>query len=211
MNYVIDHVPKTRTEKRPGLILAPTTITLHNTANPTSTARNERNYLTNVNNTAQTSFHIVVDEKEAIECIPLNEVAWAAGDGRDGKGNRTSIHIEICESGDYQKTLENTLWVLKRLFEQFGWTDYKQRIRKHNDWSGKNCPRLMNLDGKWTEYYKYIERIENYMRTDEQVAEWAKEAMEWAIKEGLTDGTRPKEQISLERFITILYRYHNKK
>lgn len=38
---------------------------------------------------------------------------------------------------------------------------------------------------------------------------WAKDAMEWAIKLGLTDGTNPKEPISLERFITILYRYKN--
>lgn len=36
---------------------------------------------------------------------------------------------------------------------------------------------------------------------------WAVEAMEWAIKLGLTDGTNSKEPISLERFITILYRY----
>lgn len=36
---------------------------------------------------------------------------------------------------------------------------------------------------------------------------WAKDAMEWAIKLGLTDGSNPKEPISLERFITILYRY----
>ena len=31
--------------------------------------------------------------------------------------------------------------------------------------------------------------------------------MEWGIKNNLTDGTNPKEPISLERFITILYRY----
>ncbi|WP_256312784.1 hypothetical protein [Tissierella carlieri] len=35
----------------------------------------------------------------------------------------------------------------------------------------------------------------------------AKEAMEWAIKLGLTDGISPKAPITLERFITILYRY----
>ena len=29
--------------------------------------------------------------------------------------------------------------------------------------------------------------------------------MEWAMKKGLTDGTNPKEHITLERFITILY------
>ncbi|OZV11715.1 hypothetical protein CIW83_13785 [Tissierella sp. P1] len=36
---------------------------------------------------------------------------------------------------------------------------------------------------------------------------WATDAMEWAIKLGLTDGTNPKEPVTLERFIVILYRY----
>lgn len=36
---------------------------------------------------------------------------------------------------------------------------------------------------------------------------WAKEAMQWAMTQGLTDGTNPKEYVNLERLITILYRY----
>ncbi len=35
----------------------------------------------------------------------------------------------------------------------------------------------------------------------------AVDAMEWAIKLGLTDGSNSKEPITLERFITILYIY----
>ena len=42
----------------------------------------------------------------------------------------------------------------------------------------------------------------------EDVSEYAKEAMEWAIQSGLTDGTNPKD---IERFITILHRYDNLK
>lgn len=41
------------------------------------------------------------------------------------------------------------------------------------------------------------------------VSSWAKDAMEWAVKLGLTDGTNPKEPLTLERFTTILYRYDN--
>ena len=41
--------------------------------------------------------------------IPLNEVARHAGDGGSGTGNRRSISIEICESGDRAKTLENAI------------------------------------------------------------------------------------------------------
>ncbi len=41
--------------------------------------------------------------------------------------------------------------------------------------------------------------------------DWAKEAMEWAMDEDreLTDGSNPKDPITLERLITILYRYNN--
>lgn len=41
----------------------------------------------------------------------------------------------------------------------------------------------------------------------ETYSPWANDAMEWAIKLNLTDGANPKEPITLERFITILYRY----
>lgn len=39
-----------------------------------------------------------------------------------------------------------------------------------------------------------------------EVSEWAREAMEWGVKNNLTDGSNPKDPISLERLITILYR-----
>lgn len=74
--YTIDHIPKsTPKNRRPGLSLKPVYLTIHSTANPKSSAKNERGWLTNNSNSITASFHIVVDEKEAIEAIPLNEVA----------------------------------------------------------------------------------------------------------------------------------------
>ena len=37
---------------------------------------------------------------------------------------------------------------------------------------------------------------------------WAKEAWEWAIKEGITDGTNPKGTVTREQLAIMLYRYH---
>ncbi|WP_260399917.1 N-acetylmuramoyl-L-alanine amidase family protein, partial [Peribacillus simplex] len=104
-------MPKgTACNRRPGFAMSPTTITIHNTANEKSSAANERAWLTNQSNKVQASYHIVVDEREAIECIPLNENAWHAGDGSgSASGNRTSIGIEICESGNYAKTIDNAV------------------------------------------------------------------------------------------------------
>jgi N-acetylmuramoyl-L-alanine amidase CwlA len=182
--------------------MTPTTITIHNTGNPSSTARNERNWLTNPSNNRQASFHIVIDEKEAIECLPLNEVAWHAGDGRKvGGGNMSSIGIEICESGDYAKTLENAADLAAKLLKERGWG--VDRMRRHYDWSGKICPRLMYDGGKWTGWYRFVQmvaerlklKVEEKPKEDEmpmpQLTEWqlqaAKQAIDDLAKRGLID------------------------
>ncbi|MCR2804950.1 peptidoglycan recognition protein family protein [Paenibacillus soyae] len=157
--YVVDHIPRsTKNNRRPGLAMNATTITIHNTANPSSTARNERNWLTNTSNNATASFHIVIDQREAIECIPLNEVAWHAGDGSGaGSGNRTSIGIEITESGNYPATLDNASTLVASMLRERGWGT--ERLRRHYDWSGKNCPRLMNTDGEWGGWESFVTAV----------------------------------------------------
>lgn len=147
--YVKDHIPlSTAHDRRPGKVLKPQTITIHNTANVQSSARNERAWLVNPSNTRTASFHIVIDEREAIECVPLNEVSWHAGDGSGaGSGNLTSISIEICESGNYEATIDNAVKLVSALLQERGWG--VDRLRRHYDWSGKLCPRLMYDNGSW--------------------------------------------------------------
>ncbi|MFX3631837.1 MAG: N-acetylmuramoyl-L-alanine amidase [Candidatus Pristimantibacillus sp.] len=148
--YIVDHIPRTtQSNRRPALPMTATTITIHNTGNPSSTAKNERSWLTNPTNTRQASYHIVVDEYEAIECLPLKENAWHSGDGSGAKsGNRTSVGIEICESGDYARTIDNAAELVAGMLLARGWG--VDRLRRHWDWSRKICPRLMYDDGKWT-------------------------------------------------------------
>jgi len=157
--YRTDHIPKsTPNNRRPGIAMAPSTLTIHNTGNPTSTAANERAWLTNPSNSRTASYHIVVDEREAIEVLPLNEVGWHAGDGSGAKsGNRTSIGIEICESGNYEKTLANAVTLVAKMLYERGWDTSK--LRRHYDWSGKNCPRLMNVDGKWSGWVSFVATV----------------------------------------------------
>lgn len=164
MNYRVDHIPTTTpNNRRPAMKLEATTITIHNTANPSSTARNERAWLTNTANTRTASFHIVIDDKEAIEVIPLNEVAWHAGDGSKAtSGNRTSIGIEICESGNYEQTLSNAAELVAGMLKERGWGT--ERLRRHYDWSGKNCPRLMNGDGKWSGWQAFVARVTTQLK-----------------------------------------------
>lgn len=146
---MIDNIPRDG-YKRPGYKLQAEYVTIHTTANLDSTARNERNWLTNPVNDRQASYHRVVDQTQCIECLPLNEAGFHAGDGRYGDGNRKSVGLEICESGNRELTLLCGAVEAARLLHETGLTPDK--LRKHQDWSGKHCPRAI-LDGHGWEWF----------------------------------------------------------
>ena len=136
--------------------MTPSYITVHNTANDASAA-NEIKYMKSNNNSV--SYHFAVDDKEAIQGIPLNRNAWAAGDG-NGPGNRQSIHVEICYSksgGDrYQKAEQNAVKLIAQLLKERGWeTD---RVKQHASWSKKNCPHRIRDEGRWDSFIAAIEK-----------------------------------------------------
>ena len=142
--YIIDHV---NNHKRTRRNMDWEYITIHNTGNPRSTAKNERGWLTNISNTNSTGYHIVIDEKDAIEVAPLNEIMYHAGDGRNGEGNTQSIGIEICESGNYEQTLKNAVHLVARLLKEKGYG--VDKVKQHFNWSKKNCPRLLRQGYIW--------------------------------------------------------------
>ena len=87
-------VPKNKWNIKCPNTMKPQYITVHNTANDAS-AKNEIAYMTRNNHA--TSYHYAVDDKEIIQAVPDNRNAWHCGDG-NGKGNMTSIDVEICYS-----------------------------------------------------------------------------------------------------------------
>lgn len=134
----------------------PEFITVHNTYND-ATAENEVSYM--IRNDNQVSFHIAVDDKEAVQGIPLERNAWHAGDG-NGNGNRKSIGVEICYSlsgGDrYYKAEDKAAIVVAQLMKQYNIPISK--VRTHQSWSGKYCPHRMLAEGRWN---SFIERVQN--------------------------------------------------
>jgi N-acetylmuramoyl-L-alanine amidase len=209
MNYKIDHIPKSR-EKRPATKMVATTITIHNTANPKSTAKNERGWLTNEYNNRYASYHIVVDEKEAIEVIPFNEIAYHAG---DKQGNLTSIGIEICESGDYNKTMVNAVKLIADLLTKLNMAT--KNLRQHHDWSGKNCPRLIRAGHLGWTWQKFIDEINKELEKrkpvekieePKEVSSWAKTAQQFVIVNGISDGKRPRDRVTRQELWVMLER-----
>ena len=69
-------------------------IVIHYTANPKSTAQNNHDYFENLKNThiTKASSHFIIGlEGEIIQCIPLNEIAYASNNR-----NKDTISIECC-------------------------------------------------------------------------------------------------------------------
>lgn len=159
MNYKVQHIANKNKIIRD--MTDPKSITIHSTANLNSNAQNERDNLNRRGNTSSTGFHIVVDDKQAIECIPLNKVAYHAGDGEYGTGNSSSIGIEMCESGDREKTIENTIQLTAKMLKERNWGI--DRLKRHYDWSGKNCPRILNYNN-WEGWDIFRNKVSAHLR-----------------------------------------------
>lgn len=147
IDYIPENAPsrersgRLRTEKN--------SITIHNTGNPRSTAKNERDFASRRTDSA--SFHYVLDDKEVIAVLPEEEMSYHSG---TAAGNRNSISIEICESGDWDTTWDLAVKFVASLLDKRGWGI--DRLRTHQSWSGKECPRLI-----LPHWHKFVEDIQN--------------------------------------------------
>ena len=212
MKVIQNLVPASKYNIKCPYPMTPEFIVVHNTANDAS-ARNEVAYM--IRNNDKVSFHYAVDDKEIVQGIPENRNAWHAGDGSNGPGNRKGLSIEICYSkSGGQRFIEAeklaTKFIAFKLKEK-GWGI--NRVKKHQDFSGKYCPHR-TLDMGWQRFLDMVQSELNALKGVDKVAEqntpssWAKEAWEWAKKEGITDGTNPKGAVTREQVATMLYRYH---
>ena len=195
-------------------------IVVHNTAND-APAVNEIAYM--INRPEEVSFHFAVDDKEAVQGLPLERNAWASGDGL-GAGNMRGIHVEICcsKSGGerFQRAEENAAELIAGLLRERGWG--LERVTKHQDYDGKYCPhrtldmgweRFLGMVKKYLEeddmdYQRFKEFMERYNRelSGRAVSGWAGESWEWAKERGLLDGSAPKAPLTREQAAAVLGR-----
>lgn len=124
-------------------------VTIHNTGNKSSTADalNHAKYLQGTGKNKQASWHYCVDETNITQSIPESEVAWHAGDGRNGYGNSRNISIEICmnEGGDILAATDKAAMLTAYILNKYGHTlaISKVNLYQHNFHSGKNCPEMI--------------------------------------------------------------------
>ncbi len=141
--YNVKLIPSKYTSTRPGNKMQPTYVTIHNTGNngygAGALAHSNLQYN---GNSSGASWHFSVDDHVIYQSVPMNEKAYHAGDGR-AQGNSNTIGIEICENSNsnYRKAEENAAKLTAAIL-------HSQRlpytaVKKHYDWSGKNCPQNM--------------------------------------------------------------------
>ena len=139
---------------RPGTELAQVNgIVVHYTANPGTTAEQNRSYFESLAETGEThaSSHFIVGlEGEVVQCIPTTEIAYASNDR-----NGDTISIECCHPDDtgafntvtYQSMVQLTAWLCNR----FGLTS--QDVIRHYDVTGKDCPKyFVENSNAWSDF-----------------------------------------------------------
>lgn len=161
---------------RPGNTLKPLYITIHNAANTSVGADAEAHANLQYNNSISAvdyvSWHFSVDDGEIYQSIPLNEVAWHAGDGDFGPGNRSSIAIEICENsdGDYEKAESNAAYLTAQLLHDYSLPI--SAVKAHKDFSGKNCPaRILGKSDGWNKFISKVQIAYDDLKDDVQPPE----------------------------------------
>lgn len=141
-------------------------IFVHYTANPATSAAQNRSYFENLGQTHETSAssHFIIGyEGELVQCIPLEEIAYAVA-GR----NEDSISIECCyldEDGEFtDETYTTLVHFTARLLQKYGLE--AEDLRRHYDEGGKACPKyyVENED----EWWNFVRDVKVYKMTLEE-------------------------------------------
>lgn len=136
-------------------------IFVHYTANPGTSAKQNRSYFENLKDTRETSAssHFIIGyDGEIIQCIPREEIAYAVK-GR----NYDSISIECCYLAEDGKFTDATYQSLLHLTN---WLLYEYGLRpkdvlRHYDAGGKLCPLYyVEHEDAWEQFLEELKQLE---------------------------------------------------
>lgn len=168
--------------------------------------------------------------------VQESDTAWHCGrtDGKYRHPkcrNANSIGIEMCchkdKYGNWfidKETMQKAAELGRDIMQRYNIPI--SNVLRHYDVTGKLCPRPLIDEVKWAEFKQILldgdEEMDISSLTDSQVLElanridiirgkqkvsdWAKEAWEKAMANGIVDGTAPQNQMTREQAILILDR-----
>ena len=138
-------------------------IVVHYVANPNTTAENNRNYFENLKDTKErnaSSHYIVGLEGEIIQCIPLDEIAYASNNRNDD-----TIAIECCHpdaTGKFNSmTYESLVNLTAALCNTYN-LDPNTDVIRHYDVTGKMCP-LYFVENE-DEWHYFLMQVKSKMK-----------------------------------------------
>ncbi len=145
--------PGTHTEKIQNIVI-------HYTANPGTTAKQNRNYFEGLKDakTTKASSHFIVGlDGEIVQCVPTWEVAYASNER-----NGDTVSIETCHpasDGAYtDATYDSLVHLTAWLCEKFGLT--QEDVIRHYDITGKICPKyFVEQEEAWATFKEDVEKM----------------------------------------------------
>ena len=174
-------------------------IVVHYTANKGDTAKNNADYFART--TTKTSAHYFVDEKEVWQSVREKDTAYQCGADTYKHPlcrNRNSIGVEMCLLDKQGKirpgTIDTALSVVRQLMAAYDIPS--DRVLRHYDVTGKNCPRPMVEDPQlWEDFKKELEGVDTMLDYPEwarktyhwydDMPEWARASVQKAVKKGI--------------------------
>jgi hypothetical protein len=161
---IVQLMPTSQKNQRPGTPMRAVYYTQHETANPTrgAGARMHWQYMASGapdgnGRPQQLGYHLTVDDGVAYQMIPVDEVTWHAGDG-GGQGNMASVACELCinSDADLARARRNAEELAAEVMAALGIP--VANLRQHNAWSGKDCPMLIRHQGYWQTFVANVTR-----------------------------------------------------
>ncbi len=139
-------------------------IVLHWVANPNTTAKQNRNYFEKRKNglDGYGSAHYIIDDKEILQCIPDNEMAYHVGSEEytdyglniSSYPNARTLGVEFCHN-DWEgeptgEVYNKIVYLLFELCKKYELNPIKD-ICRHFDITGKVCPKYYtnNVSSFW--------------------------------------------------------------
>lgn len=146
IEVIIDIVPSWRTNIRSNQkFTGQRYTTWHDTGNPNSDARGERNYLHSGAGGRYVGYNFAFDGQRIYQLTPLDEVTWHAG---TPDGNKYSWGAEQCLNTDWNRALYVGAALHGGLCAAMGW-NVDTALVQHNKWWGKHCPAQIRNRGQW--------------------------------------------------------------
>jgi hypothetical protein len=110
------------------------------------------------NSNRQASWHFTVDDHEIYQQLFIDEIGWHAG---NPEGNNYGIGIEMAvyQGIDLNMAMRNTAKLTAWLMLAYN-LEIKD-VKRHYDFSGKNCPQVLIEAERWEEFLDLVE-IEYY-------------------------------------------------